>query len=146
MRGSPKLIACILGLGALASAHDIPVDVTVQALVKPAGNRLHLLVRVPLQTMRDINVPLNAAGGLDLEQLRPMLPKAASSWISDFVRIDEDDETLPRPQVMATQISLPTDRSFASYEQAVAHATGPSLANDTNASWNTMFLDVLFDY
>ncbi len=143
MRG---LMVCILGLTAFASAHDIPVDVTVQAFVKPSGNILHLLVRVPLQTMRDINVPLNAAGALDLEQLRPMLPKAANSWISDFLRIDEDDETLPRPQVIATQISLPTDKSFASYEQAVTHVTGPSLPNDTSASWNTMFLDVLFDY
>lgn len=145
MRG---LIACILGLTAFAPvfAHDIPVDVTVQAFVKPDGNRLHLLVRVPLQTMRDINVPLNPAGTLDLEQLRPMLPKAATAWISDFVRVDEDDETLPRPQVIATQISLPTDKSFASYEQAVAHVNAPPLPDNTNASWNTMLLDVLFDY
>jgi hypothetical protein len=142
-----RCLALILGLtAALASAHDIPVDVTVQAFVKPSGNRLHLLVRVPLQTMRDINVPLNAAGVLDLEQLRPMLPRAASSWISDFVRVDEDDDTLPRPQIVATQISLPTDKSFASYEQAVAHVTGQPLPDNTNASWNALFLDVLFDY
>ena len=32
-----------------APAHDIPNDVTVQAFVKPEGQQLHVLVRVPLE-------------------------------------------------------------------------------------------------
>jgi hypothetical protein len=133
-------------LAAPAAAHDIPVDATVQAFVKPSGDRLHLLVRVPLETMRDVDVPLNARGFLDLDKLSPMMPAAATLWISNFVRIYEDDELLPRPQVVATQISLPSDKSFASYEQALAHVTGPRLTSDMNAVWNQMMFDVLFDY
>ena len=30
------------------AAHEIPNDVTVQAFVKPSGDRLNLLIRVPL--------------------------------------------------------------------------------------------------
>ena len=55
-------------------AHDIPSDVTVQAFVRPEGNSLKLLVRVPLKAMRDVNFPVRGPGYLDLasaEQLSP---------------------------------------------------------------------------
>ncbi len=90
-------LAWLLLLPAFAFAHDIPVDATVQAFVKPSGNRLHLLVRVPLETMRDVDVPLGPSGYLDLDKLAPMMPAAATLWISNFIRIYEDDEPLPRP-------------------------------------------------
>jgi hypothetical protein len=141
-----RRLAWLLLLPVALAAHDIPVDATVQAFVKPAGNRLHLLVRVPLETMRDVDVPLGPAGYLDLDKLAPMMPAAATLWISNFIRVYENDEPLPRPHVVATQISLPSDKSFASYEQALAHVTGPPLSNDVNAVWSQMMFDVLFDY
>ncbi len=61
-----------------AAAHDIPNDVTVQAFVKPQGSRLDLLVRVPLKTMRDISFPERGPGYLDLAQVGPVLPGAAT--------------------------------------------------------------------
>ena len=139
-------LAWLLLLPAFAFAHDIPVDATVQAFVKPSGNRLHLLVRVPLETMRDVDVPLGPSGYLDLDKLAPMMPAAATLWISNFVRIYENDEPLPRPEVISTQISLPSDKSFASYEQALAHVTAPPLKSESNAVWSQMMFDVLFDY
>jgi len=144
------LLAAVLALCLTvpAHAHDIPVDATVQAFVKPSGDRLHLLLRVPLETMRDVDVPLGPGGYLDLDKLSPMLPAAATLWIGNFVRLYEDDELIPRRrvQVMATQISFPSDKSFASYDQALAHITGPKISNDAQASWSQMMLDVLFDY
>jgi len=47
-----------------------PVDVTVQALVKPAGEQLHLLIRVPLKAMRDVEFPERGPGFLDLDELK----------------------------------------------------------------------------
>src|SRR3954451_11792844 len=89
-----------------AAAHDIPVDAPVQAFVLPSGDRLHLLIRVPLETMRDIDVPTRPGGFLDIEKLAPMMPAAATLWISNFVRLYENDEPLTiHPQVIATQIS-----------------------------------------
>ena len=35
-------------LPTLALAHEIPSDVTVRILVRPVGDRVHLLVRAPL--------------------------------------------------------------------------------------------------
>ncbi len=136
-----------LVLSAPLAAHDIPVDATVQAFVKPSGDRLHFLVRVPLETMRDVDVPLGPGGFLNLEKLGPLMPAAATLWISNFVRFYENDEPLTNhPQIIATQISLPSDKSFASYEQAAAHLNAPPLPNSENAVWNQMLFDVLFDY
>ena len=57
------------------SAHDIPNDVTIQAFLKPEGQRLHLLVRVPLTAMRDINFPGARPGYLDIRRdRRPCCP------------------------------------------------------------------------
>jgi len=128
------------------AAHDIPNDVTVQAFVKPEGQRLHLLVRVPLRAMRDISFPERGPGYLDLARVNEVLPDAATLWISNFIELYEGDAPLPRPQVVATRVSLPSDRSFTSYEEALAHVTGPGLPDGTNVVWDQTMLDVLFDY
>jgi len=43
-------------------------------------------------------------------------------------------------------VSLESDKSFASYEEALAHVTGARLPNDTELYWNQGLLDVLFEY
>ena len=129
------------------SAHDIPNDVTVQAFLKPEGQRLDLLVRVPLKAMRDMDFPERGPGYLDLARVDLLLPDAAILWISDFIELYEGDTRLPRrPQIIATRVSLPSDKSFGSYEEARAHVTGPKLPVDTNVVWNQVMFDVLFEY
>src|SRR5262249_1620222 len=56
------------------------------------------------------------------------------------------DTRLPKPAVVETRVSLESDKSFLSYEQALAHVTGPKLANTTTVVWNQTLLDVLFEY
>ncbi len=129
-----------------AAAHDIPSDVTVHAFIKPSGERLQLLVRVPLKAIRDIDFPERDGGYLDIEKLAPRLPDAATVWISDFVRIYEGESLLSRPRVVATQISLESDRSFTSFEEALNHVTGPKLASSANVVWNQVLFDVAFEY
>ncbi len=129
-----------------AAAHDIPNDVTVQMFVQPSGEKLNLLVRVPLQAMRDIDFPARGTGYLDLARAADLLPGAATLWISDFVELYENDTRLKNPLVAATRISLPSDRSFSSFEQALAHVTGPPLPDDTQVFWNQTMFDVLLQY
>jgi HupE/UreJ protein len=140
------LVASFLLLPWRAPAHDIPNDVTVQAFVKPKGERLQLLIRVPLKAMRDINFPERGPGYLDLARASAVLPEAAMLWIGDFIEIYEDDLRLAKPQIIATRISLPSDRSFTSYDAALAHVTGPALPDETNVYWDQTMLDVLFEY
>ena len=147
----PRILVAILAAAYLffpcgAVAHDIPNDVVVQAFVKPQGDRLHLLVRVPLKAMRDMNFPERGPGYLDLARVSDVLPGAATLWIADFIEVDENDTHLSKPQIVATRISLPSDRSFVSYEDAIAHVNAPPLSNDTNVYWDQTLLDVLFEY
>src|SRR5215472_14246187 len=137
--------ALLLALPWPARAHDIPNDVTVQMFVKPEGQHLHLLVRVPLRAMRDISFPARESGYLDLARAAPLLPGAAKVWIAGFIEVYEGEAMLPNLQVLATRISLPSDFSFTSYEQALAHVNGPPLPDATGVVWDQTMLDVLLD-
>ena len=143
----PRLWATLwLALPCVLGAHDIPNDVTVQAFVKPAGDRLSLLVRVPLLAMRDIDFPKRGPGYLDLDRAEPYLRDAATLWVSDAIQLYEGDALLPKPHVADARASLQSDRSFTSYEPALAHVTGPGLPKNTEVVWNQSLLDVLFEY
>lgn len=144
-------IAAFLALSSTAFAHDIPNDVSLQTFFKPSGQRAELLMRVPLKAMRDIVFPEKLSfdkriGYLDLEKVDPMLPGAASLWLSDFIDLYENDLVLPKPRIVATRISLESDKSFADFDTARAHVTGPKLSPETNVVWDQTYLDVLFEY
>ncbi len=141
-----RLLMIALAASLAAQAHDIPNDVTVQAFLKPEGQRLRLLVRAPMKAMRDVEFPQKGPGYLDLARTGPFLADAATLWIADAIAIYENDARLPKPQVLATMVSLESDRSFATYEDALAHVTGAGLPLDTNVVWNQTMLDVLFEY
>ncbi|MGH9853898.1 MAG: HupE/UreJ family protein [Blastocatellia bacterium] len=138
--------ALTIALPSGASAHDIPNDVTVQAFVKPEGERLRLLVRVPMRAMRDVDFPKRGPGYLDLAQADAALRDAAGLWIADAVQLYEGETHLPNPRIVEARASLESDRSFASYEEALAHVTGARLPNDTDIYWNQAMLDVLVEY
>ncbi|HET6897381.1 MAG TPA: hypothetical protein VFK70_03495, partial [Vicinamibacteria bacterium] len=135
-----------LAMPSPAAAHDVPADVTVQAFLKPEGSRLHLLVRAPLAALRDIEYPARGPGYLDLPRVDASLRHAASLWIADPIELYEDDARLPPPRIVAARVSLPSDRSFGSYEEAVAHLTGAPLPEETELYWSQGMLDVWLDY
>lgn len=127
-------------------AHDVPGDVTVQAFVVPEGERLQLLVRVPLEAMRDFVFPQRGPGYLDLAEANSMLRDAIMVWVGDEMELYEGDRRLTDQQLRAVRVSLPSDRSFASYGDALSHVTGPPLPVDTEIVWQQAMLDALFEY
>ena len=76
------------------AAHEIPNDVTVQAFLKPEGQRLRLLVRVPLKAMRDMDYPQRGGGSPGPRAARPSLRDAATLWIAALIELYEDDGRL----------------------------------------------------
>jgi hypothetical protein len=143
----PLIVAALLLARPLGpSAHEIPNDVTVHAFLRPEGQRVRLLVRAPIAAMRDVLFPTRDQSNLDLTRAEPAVRHAATLWISDSIALYEGGTRLGAPRIIATQISLPSDRSFASYEAALAHVTGPPLAPETALVWNQGLMDVLFDY
>lgn len=128
------------------SAHDIPSDLTIQLYVKPDGNRMILLIRAPLSAMRDMSFPVLGPGYLDIAQADGELHNAAMLWMGDEVKLFEDGKQLPVPKVVGVRASIPSDKSFRSYEAALASITGPKLPVGTQLYWQQALIDVAFEY
>ena len=143
---APLVAALSVALPSGPWAHEIPNDVTVHAFVKPEGQRLRLLVRVPLEAMRDVDFPRRGVGYLDLARADAWLRDAANMWIAENIELYEEDVRLARAQIVSTRASLPSDQSFRSYEGALAHMMSPPLPYETDLYWNQALLDVLFEY
>ncbi len=129
-----------------AAAHEIPADVLVQAFVKPQGRVLHVLVRVPLGAMRDVEFPQHGPGYLDLARADIALREAAMLWIANGLELFEDGARLSPPRLVAAQVALPSDTSFRSYDLALARVTGAPLPQHTRLIWHQAMLDVLLEY
>ena len=143
-------VAALVCLAGAAYGHDIPADVTVQALLRPEGQRLRLLVRVPLKAMRDMDYPkprdATNADLFDLSRADATLRDAATLWVSDYLDLYENGDPLPAPRVAAVRAALQSDKSFASYDEAIAHLNAPGLPEQTEFFWSQGLLDVLFEY
>jgi hypothetical protein len=140
----PLLLAAA---GSRLTAHEVPNEVTVQAFVRPQGQTLSLVMRAPLKSMRDIDIPVAANGFLDFNRIDKALNDAAVIWIRDFVEVYENGQRLNTPQITATRATLPGDRSFGTYDEAMAFIkSGPRLGPETQIYWEQGLMDVVFEY
>jgi hypothetical protein len=146
MRIVALIALALVAVPSPALAHDIPNAAVVQAFLKPEGNRLRFLVRVPLEAMTDIDVPRRANGFLDLAHADAALRTAAIVWIGRQVALYEEETRLGEPALVAVRASLPSDLSFREYDTARAHLTGPPLGDDVELYWEQAFLDAWFEY
>jgi hypothetical protein len=135
-----------MGVWGTSFAHDIPSSVTVFAFVKPQGRVLRVVLRVPLAAMRDVNFPTHGRGYLDERAAAPLLPDAVKVWIAGDLQFYEEGTPLPAPTIAATRVSLPSDRSFASYDAALAHARAPLATVDSDLVWQQAMLDAVLEY
>jgi len=126
-------------------AHEIPNDVTVHTIIRPEDGRLRLLMRVPLEAMRDINFPVTGPGYLDIARTDQALLDAANLWILNDLVLYEGDDAVAGLHVAAARASIPSDRSFQSYDTALAHVLGPPLPESTGLVWQQALLDILLE-
>ncbi|MBW3534899.1 MAG: HupE/UreJ family protein [Gemmatimonadetes bacterium] len=141
------LLAILLLLPSAAAAHEIPATVTVRLMVRPDGDRLRLLVRVPVAALRDLDLPVRGAGGyLALPEAIPRLRDGARLWLVDYVEVLEGERVVGAPEITALRVSLPSDRSFGRWDGAMAHVTGPGLPEGTELVPEQALLDVLLEY
>src|SRR5688500_16779757 len=140
------LLAALTLFAAPVFAHFIPRDATVQAFVKPEGQTLKMLIRVPLKGIEDVEFPRREQEYVDLARVDQALRDTASIFLVDNLSLYEGDMLLPAPRIVATQMSLESDRSFESYDRALAHVTGPPLPPETAIFWEQGILDVLLEY
>ena len=150
LNGTPRLAAFLAALVLTSpttlSAHEIPNRVTILAFVKPEPGRLRIVLRAPLEAMRDTHFPERGLGYLDLARAEPMARDAAQLWIANFIEAYEGKVRLPDARIVATRISLPSEKSFGSYDAAIAHALGPPLPASTDIPWQQASIDVVLDF
>jgi hypothetical protein len=130
------------------SAHDVPADTTVRMFVKPEGFDLHILARVQMASINDVDWPmLKPSGYLDLPRLDPFLTDAGTMWISDYMDVYENGRKLGQPVVSSVRLVPEGDQSFnTTYDAAVAHMHGDRIPSDTTLFPLQGFVDVMFDY
>ena len=136
----------LIALPSRPDAHEIPVSVVVQAFVKPEGDRLRFLARVPLTSMRDVVFPLRDSVYVDLRRAEPLLPGLVKTWIVDYLQIYEGDSLLGPATIVGTRIALPSDPSFITYETALAGVGSLGLPPETALPLGQAMLDVLLEY
>jgi HupE / UreJ protein len=138
------MLPCAIAPGALG--HEIPADVKINAFVKPQGDRLELLIRVPLAAMREVDFPTRGPGYLVISRADEALRNATKLHLIDNITIYENDVLLPAPSIVYARVSLPSDRSFTSYAEARAQVEAPRHPDDLELYWNQQLLDVLLEY
>lgn len=125
-----------------AWAHDAPANVTVHMHARAEGQTMRVLVRIPLEAVRDVDFPATPEGYLDLVRTAPRLPGLAKLWVADTLELYENGARAAAPNIVATQISLESDRSFASFDEASEHLRAPPPKNEDRLFWKQVFFDV----
>lgn len=138
--------ALLLALPAPLVSHEIPARVALRAWVIPRDSVLTLLVRVPLEAMRDLDFPERGDGNLDLTAVRPLLPDAARLWVAEAIAVRADGESVGPGRVRVARVALPDDRGFAGWESAGASFAQPLLGDSINIPWRQALLDVQLEY
>ena len=133
-------------ISSLIQAHDIPSRVTVYAFVKPEGNELTVLLRVPMEALGEVSFPLRGPGFLQFSEAQFALDDAARIYITESLNFYENGEELLEKQLERTRVSLPSNRSFTSYDVALDNITSPPLDDSTDLFWRQGVLDVLVTY
>jgi len=136
----------LMMLPTLSLAHDIPSRVTVYAFVKPEGKQLTALFRVPMEAFSEISFPLRGPGFLQFSEAEFALNDAAQVYITESVHFFENGEPLTEKELVATRVSLPSNRSFTNFESALENVLSPPLENSANLFWRQGMLDVLVTY
>ena len=127
-------------------AHEIPSDAQVTVFLKQEPQTLTVLIRTPMSAMKEVEFPLVKNIYLDLPKVQPSLEQAAQLWFTDNLKISQNNQLLQAPTVAQARISLPSNRSFASYEEALTHVRVKNWELPDNLVWSQQYLDIELTY
>jgi hypothetical protein len=127
-----------------AQAHEVPDRVQVRLFLKVEANHLTLLLRAPLEAMRDVDFPQTGPGFLALADptLPGLLEDAVHLWLVEEFRLSQSGVPLPAGELQQLRVSLPADRAFGDFDTARAHLAAPALAPETLIFWRQAVIDL----
>ncbi len=107
---------------ALLRSHEFALESVMNAFVKIEPREAHVVIRLPLHLLKTVNLPLTGRE-LDLANAEPAIQRALEALGRD-ITLSEDGRRLA-PSSAIGRLSLPSDRSFDQYEEAVSHVARP---------------------
>jgi hypothetical protein len=133
---------CLLLGPAPVRSHEFSLESVMNAFVEVAPGELHLVVRVPLHLLGSVKFP--AIGReLDLPNLGPATQRTLAGLARD-ITIEENGRALV-PTSAIGRPSLPSDRSFERFDEAVAHVAQP-VAAGTGIYYDQGYFDAHLTY
>ncbi len=140
----PSAIAACFLVAAVrtADAHEFKLESLMNAFAKVEPNELHLVIRLPLHITKTIRFPTKGAE-IDLANAGPAIERALEG-VGHDVLLWEDSRLLV-PKSAVGRLSLPSDRSFEHYGDAVAHVAQKP-APDTGIYVDQGYLDAHVTY
>lgn len=130
----------------MVKAHDIPSRITVYAFVKPEGQQLNVLLRVPMEALGEIVFPTRGPGYLVISEADSEIRDAAQVYLTNSITFYENGQELSGQRLEKVRVSLPSNRSFTSYSEALNNIESAPLSDDVNLFWRQGMLDVLVTY
>jgi hypothetical protein len=136
--------ALCVSLAGAVQAHDVAGELRISAFARAEGDRLNLVLRVPLELLLNVDLPKLGNGYLDLAHVDKAFPRALSAAEKD-IEVFANGERLASVRGDA-RIALPSDEAFSSYEAAVAAVRGTRLPAGTPVYWNQGYFDAVLAY
>jgi HupE / UreJ protein len=142
IRFAAALILCATFGSVAAGAHELPLDRMINGFVKIDPHEAHLVIRVPLDLLRGVPLPL-AGYHYNISASRPGVETALKA-LASLVEIWEDNVRLV-PSSDAGRLAPLADRSFESFDGAVVHLAAPA-DSDAKIDFELGYLDAHFIY
>ena len=105
-----------------ANAHEFKLDASMNGFVKIDKDKAHLVIRAPLYLFRSVRFPIKGYE-IDIDRSGPTLGRAVQA-IQHDVTVFENGRPLVAESGTA-RLTLPSDRSFESYERAAGNIAAP---------------------
>jgi len=116
-------LLAVIVLGARGvHAHEFKLDAVINAFVRIEPAEAQLVIRAPLYLFKSARFPVNNVE-IDVDKSGPAIERALAAIEKD-IALFEDDRRLTASKAVG-RLSLPSDRSFESHEQATKHVAEP---------------------
>jgi hypothetical protein len=138
--------AAFLITGRLLAAQPSTSNAARLVFFKPNGGTLQVLVRLPLETIRDLVVVDDPPGELKAAEIENVLGQVAALWAQQSFDVYEGSAKLEHVRIAAARVSLVVDHSYDSVDQALRHFSAPPLSAETKLNPDQVALDLFFEY
>ena len=136
------VLVCAAACIHIAHAHEFKLDAVINAFVKIEPGEAQFVVRAPLYLFKSVRFPVNNIE-IDVDKSAPALERALAA-IQQDIALFEDGRPLVASHATA-RLSLPSDRSFETYEQASRHVAEP-LERGTSIYIDQGYVDARISY